>query len=170
VPAIFLTFCLLPGGEGRFTLAYLSGGLPMHVDTILQTKGGHVYTLPPTGTLADAVALLNTHNIGAIVITADGGRIAGILSERDIVRQLGKKPGSALSLRIADCMTATVVTAERLTTIDEVMERMTMRRIRHMPIAEDGVLVGIISIGDVVKLKIAEVEHEAEALREYIAS
>jgi CBS domain-containing protein len=72
-------------------------------------------------------------------------------------------------LPIADCMTKSVVTAERLTTIDDVMELMTQRRIRHMPIAEHGKLIGIISIGDVVKLKIAEVEHEAEALREYIA-
>ena len=142
----------------------------MHVDTILQTKGSAVHTLGSSGTLADAVALLNAHNIGAVVITEEGGKIVGILSERDIVRQLGKNPAGALSLSIGDCMTRSVVTAERLTTIDDVMERMTRRRIRHMPIAEDGKLVGIISIGDVVKLKIAEVEHEAEALREYISS
>ncbi|MCP8883848.1 CBS domain-containing protein [Devosia sp. XJ19-1] len=142
----------------------------MHVDTILQTKGVAVHTLSKSGTLADAVALLNAHNIGAVVIVEDKGRIVGILSERDIVRQLGKSPTGALSLSIADCMTKDVVTAERTTTIDDVMERMTRRRIRHMPIADDGVLVGIISIGDVVKLKIAEVEHEAEALREYISS
>lgn len=142
----------------------------MHVDAILKTKGVEVFTLPRTGTLADAVAMLNAHNIGAIVITEDAGRIVGILSERDIVRQLGKNPTGALSLSIADCMTRGVVTCERTTTIDDVMESMTQRRIRHMPVAEDGKLVGIISIGDVVKLKIAEVEHEAESLREYIAS
>lgn len=142
----------------------------MHVDTILQTKGSAVHTLSSTVTLADAVALLNAHNIGAVVITESNGAIAGILSERDIVRQLGRNPTGALSLPIADCMTRAVVTAERTTPIDEVMERMTRRRIRHMPVAEDGRLMGIISIGDVVKLKIAEVEHEAEALREYIAS
>jgi CBS domain-containing protein len=142
----------------------------MHVDTILQTKGTTVHTLRKTGTLADAVALLNAHNIGAVVIAEDDGKIAGILSERDIVRQLGRNPTGALALPIADCMTKSVVTAERLTTIDDVMEMMTQRRIRHMPIAEHGKLVGIISIGDVVKLKIAEVEHEAEALREYISS
>lgn len=142
----------------------------MHVDTILQSKGATVYTLSGSQTLADAVSLLNTHNIGAVVIAEGNGKIAGILSERDIVRQLGKNPAGALAMPIADCMTKSVVTAERTTTIDEVMERMTQRRIRHMPIAEGGKLVGIISIGDVVKLKIAEVEHEAEALREYIAS
>ncbi|MHA6297451.1 CBS domain-containing protein [Devosia sp. CAU 1758] len=142
----------------------------MHVDTILQTKGVAVHTLSKTGTLADAVALLNAHNIGAVVITDDKARIVGILSERDIVRQLGRNPTGALALSIGDCMTRDVVTSERTTTIDEVMERMTRRRIRHMPVAENGILVGIISIGDVVKLKIAEVEHEAEALREYISS
>lgn len=141
----------------------------MHVDAILKTKGVDVFTLPRTGTLADAVAMLNAHNIGAIVITEDAGRIVGILSERDIVRQLGRNPSGALSLSIADCMTKGVVTCERTTTIDDVMESMTQRRIRHMPVAADGKLIGIISIGDVVKLKIAEVEHEAESLREYIA-
>lgn len=142
----------------------------MYVDTILQTKGALVYTLPETGTLADAVNLLNTHNIGAIVITAAEERIVGILSERDIVRQLGRNPSGALNLTIGACMTRDVITADRMTAIADVMERMTRRRIRHMPIAENGRLIGIISIGDVVKLKIEEVEREAEALREYIAS
>lgn len=142
----------------------------MHVETILQTKGVTVHTLPETGTLADAVALLNSHNIGAVVITGPGEKIAGILSERDIVRQVGKNPSGALATSIGACMTRGVITCERLTTIDDVMQRMTRLRIRHMPVAEDGRLVGIISIGDVVKHKIQEVEHEAEALRDYIAS
>ncbi len=142
----------------------------MNVDTILQTKGTLVYTLPETATLAEAVTELNTHNIGAIVITTDKDRIVGILSERDIVRQLGKHPSAALNLSIGACMTRDVVTSDRMTPISEVMERMTRRRIRHMPIAENGRLIGIISIGDVVKLKIEEVEREAEALRDYIAS
>lgn len=142
----------------------------MNVDTILQTKGTLVYTLPEIATLAEAVTLLNTHNIGAIVITADKDRIVGILSERDIVRQLGKHPSAALGLAIGACMTRGVVTSTRMTPIADVMERMTRRRIRHMPIVENGRLIGIISIGDVVKLKIEEVEREAEALRDYIAS
>lgn len=142
----------------------------MFVETILQTKGIVVHTLPETGTLADAVTLLNTHNIGAVVITGPGDTITGILSERDIVRQLGKNPAGALSTAISACMTRGVVTCERTTTIDEVMERMTRRRIRHMPVAEGDRLIGIISIGDVVKHKIEAVEHEAEALRDYIAS
>jgi CBS domain-containing protein len=142
----------------------------MLVDTILQTKGAVVYTLPETGSLGDAVALLNNHNIGAVVITGPGGATVGILSERDIVRRLGKDPANALALRIGDCMTRGVVTCTRLTSIAEVMERMTTLRIRHMPVAEDGELIGIVSIGDVVKHKIEEAEHEAEVLREYIAS
>ncbi|WP_137152553.1 CBS domain-containing protein [Devosia sp. FKR38] len=141
----------------------------MRVDTILQTKGVLVHTLPETATLADAVALLNTHNIGAIVITDGGGTIIGILSERDIVRRLGRGEGTALSLAIADCMTRGVITCRRDTPISEVMETMTHHRIRHMPVLADDGLVGIISIGDVVKLKIAEAEDEAAALRGYIA-
>ena len=142
----------------------------MLVDTILQTKGAAVHTLPETGTLADAVTVLNANNIGAVVITGTGGAIAGILSERDIVRRLGGDAAHALALPIVDCMTRGVITCERSTPIAEVMERMTRRRIRHMPVAENGALIGIISIGDVVKHKIEEAQREAEALREYIAS
>lgn len=142
----------------------------MFVETILRSKGGTVQTLPETGTLADAVALLNAHNIGAVVITDATGAIAGILSERDIVRRLGRDADTALSLPIAACMTRSVVTCTRDTDIATVMEAMTHRRIRHMPVTADDRLVGIISIGDVVKFKIEEVEHEAAALKDYIAS
>lgn len=142
----------------------------MIVDTILQNKGTTVYTLRDSDTLADAVAMLNSHNIGAVVIVGSDDAVAGILSERDIVRQLGKDPGTALSQTIASCMTRSVVTCDRMTAIADVMERMTRRRIRHMPVVENSRLLGIVSIGDVVKLKIEEVEHEAEVLREYIAS
>ncbi|MET3924707.1 CBS domain-containing protein [Devosia sp. 2618] len=142
----------------------------MLVETILQTKGVVVHTLPETGTLGDVVAALNSHNIGAVVITDVGGDIIGILSERDIVRRLGKDPAGALSLRIGDCMTRSVVTCTRNTDLDEVMERMTRQRIRHMPVADHGHLLGIVSIGDVVKHKIEEIEREAEVLKEYIAS
>jgi CBS domain-containing protein len=142
----------------------------MLVDTILQTKGVIVHTLPETDTLADAVSLLNAHNIGAVVITDTAGAITGILSERDIIRRLGKDPAGALALPIGKVMTRGVVTCRRDTNIAEVMERMTSLRIRHMPVAETGKLVGIVSIGDVVKYKRQEAEHEAEVLREYIAS
>jgi len=142
----------------------------MLVDTILQTKGAAVHTLPESASLADAVGALNAHNIGAIVITGAGNTIAGILSERDIVRRLGQDVASTLALPVATCMTRSVVTCSRDTDIAEVMERMTSLRIRHMPVTENGVLAGIVSIGDVVKRKIEQAEHEAEALKEYIAS
>lgn len=142
----------------------------MIVDTILQLKGTAVHTLRDSDTLGDAVSMLNSHNIGAIVIVGAGERVIGILSERDIVRQLGKNPAAALAQAIGTVMTRSVVTCDRTTAISEVMERMTHRRIRHMPVVDGDRLTGIISIGDVVKLKIEEVEHEAEVLREYIAS
>lgn len=142
----------------------------MIVDTILQTKGSAVHTLRDSDTLAQAVTLLNSHNIGAVVIIGRGESVIGILSERDIVRQLGRDPAVALAQAIGTCMTRNVVTCERSTPIADVMERMTNRRIRHMPVVEGDRLTGIISIGDVVKLKIEEIEHEAEVLREYIAS
>ena len=142
----------------------------MFVDTILRGKGGTVRTLDESGTLADAVSLLNAHNIGAVVITDGKDAITGILSERDIVRRLGQGMANALALRIADCMTRSVATCTRNTEIAEVMEAMTRKRIRHMPVLDKGRMIGIVSIGDVVKYKIEEVEHEAEALKEYIAS
>ena len=142
----------------------------MIVDTILQLKGTAVHTLRDSDTLGDAVSMLNSHNIGAIVIVGAGERVIGILSERDIVRQLGKNPSAALAQAIGSVMTRSVVTCDRTTAISDVMERMTHRRIRHMPVVDGDRLTGIISIGDVVKLKIEEVEHEAEVLREYIAS
>ncbi|HLV83359.1 CBS domain-containing protein [Devosia alba] len=142
----------------------------MRVDTILQTKGAQVYTLPDTSSLADAVTQLNAHNIGAVVITGANNAVAGILSERDIVRRLGTDASTTLALPIAECMTRGVVTCERDTPIAEVMERMTRRRIRHMPVTENGALIGIISIGDVVKFKIEDAEREAAELREYISS
>lgn len=142
----------------------------MHVETILQTKGAVVHTVPDAATLAEAVAVLNHHDIGALVVTDGGGTVVGILSERDIVRRLGADPGGALEAGVAECMTRTVHTCTRTTTIAEVMEAMTRRRIRHMPVIEAEELLGIVSIGDVVKLKIEETEQEAAALRDYIAS
>lgn len=142
----------------------------MLVENILQTKGGQVFSLSVDGTLADAVEALNAHNIGAIVITGENGAVVGILSERDIVRRLGSGQAAALSLPIAECMSRGVVTCTRDTSVADVMERMTRRRIRHMPVVEGETMVGIISIGDVVKRKIEETELEASALRDYIAS
>lgn len=142
----------------------------MYVDTILQLKGTAVRTLGEASTLAEAVAVLTTHNIGALIILDAADQVSGILSERDIIRQLGNNPAAALARPVSTCMTHKLVTCSRATPIAKVMEDMTQHRVRHMPVLEDGQLAGIISIGDVVKLKIAEVEREAEDLRDYIAS
>ena len=142
----------------------------MHVETILQAKGSLVYTLPETASLADAVSLLNTHNIGALVVTGAGDEVAGILSERDIVRQLGKEAAISMVQPVSAIMTRSAVTCGRDTEIAEIMDLMTEHRVRHIPVMEGRQLVGIISIGDVVKAKIEEIEQDAEALREYIAS
>ena len=141
----------------------------MHVDNILQTKGRAVTTVTPGSTIAEAVTLLNTKKIGAVVVV-DGKRVAGILSERDVVRHLGTDWGSLANRPVSDVMTKNVISVSRFATVGDVIERMTQNRIRHMPIVENGELVGIVSIGDVVKHKIEETEQEAQALKEYIAS
>jgi len=142
----------------------------MQVENILQSKGRAVHTLPTGASIAEAVEMLNTRRIGAIVVTTADGKVAGILSERDVVRHLGKDWSSLSSRPVSEVMTKDVVTMSRRATIAEVMERMTERRIRHLPIVDNGELVGIVSIGDVVKRKIEETEQEATALKEYIAS
>ena len=141
----------------------------MQVENILQSKGRDVVTVTAGATIAEAVDLLNANRIGAVVVV-DGKRVAGILSERDVVRHLGQDWTALAGRPVSDVMTKAVVSVSRFATIDDVMERMTERRIRHMPIVDNGELVGIVSIGDVVKRKIEETEQEATALKEYIAS
>jgi CBS domain-containing protein len=141
----------------------------MQVETILQSKGRAVSTVTAAATIAEAVELLNGKKIGAGV-GVDGKRVVGILSERDVVRHLGSDWGALTKRPVSDVMTKNVVTVSRFATVADVMERMTEKRIRHMPIVENGELVGIVSIGDVVKRKIEETEQEATALKEYIAS
>jgi CBS domain-containing protein len=143
--------------------------MTMQVENILQSKGRAVTTVTAGSTIAQAVELLNTKKIGAVVVV-DGKRVVGILSERDVVRHLGTDWASLANRPVSDVMTKNVVSVSRFATIADVMERMTDKRIRHMPIVENGELVGIVSIGDVVKRKIEETEQEATALKEYIAS
>jgi CBS domain-containing protein len=141
----------------------------MQVDNILQSKGRAVHTVTARTPVSEAVEMLNSKRIGAVVVT-DGKKVAGILSERDVVRHLGTD-WNALSKRpVSDIMTKNVITASLGASVTDLMERMTEHRIRHMPIVESGDLVGIVSIGDVVKRKIEETEQEAIALKEYIAS
>ncbi len=142
----------------------------MQVENILQSKGMTVHTVLAHAPISDAIRMLNEYRIGAVVVVADNGSVAGILSERDIVRNLDGDPAGLLKRSVREVMTTTVITCDRRTDISQLMERMTTHRIRHIPIVEDGQLVGIVSIGDVVKRKIEEAEQEALALREYIAS
>jgi CBS domain-containing protein len=140
----------------------------MIVSHILGQKGPEVATVSSDASVADAVAELRAHGIGALVVSDDGSTIAGILSERDVVRALAAQGAALLEARVADVMTATVLTCGAETTINELMALMTERRIRHVPVVADGALVGIVSIGDVVKSRVHELETDAEQLAGYI--
>jgi CBS domain-containing protein len=140
----------------------------MNVKTILSLKGSHVTTIEPTATLEAAVAILAKHRIGALVVLGADQRLIGILSERDIVRALAELGASALTTPLAQVMTRKVVTCGEDETIAGLMERMTTGKFRHVPVLEQDRLVGIVSIGDVVKHRLSEIEHESAALRDYI--
>ncbi len=142
----------------------------MTVKTILSEKGRTVITERPSAKLIDVCQTLAKHKIGAVVLVEDGDRIAGILSERDVVRALSQEGSAALDRPAATYMSAKVVTAHEEDTIDEVMGRMSQGRFRHMPITRNGKLIGVVSIGDVVKRKIEHAEREANEIRNYIAT
>ena len=144
----------------------------MKVSDILAAKGGQagdgVVGIEPTASLEAAAKLLSKHRIGAVVIRGAGGRLAGILSERDIVRAMAEGGAEALKRSVAQVMTREVVTCAEHDTCAEIMERMTAHRFRHLPVLRDNTLVGLISIGDVVKQRVDEIERDAEAMRDYI--
>lgn len=142
----------------------------MTVKAILSRKGRDVVTIAPTANLSEAVRLLAGKRIGAVVVTGADDRVAGILSERDIVRALGERGADALSDNVAAVMTRKVTTCTEDDTIAAIMERMTTGKFRHLPVVEQGRLSGVISIGDVVKSRVEEIERESDALREYIAT
>lgn len=142
----------------------------MTVATILQAKGRDVVTAISTTSLADITNVLATRKIGAIVVCRDGGDIAGIISERDIVRAIGSKGMDVLNDAVSQHMTPDVKTCTSDCTIDQCMSMMTTGRFRHLPIVEDGKLVGLVSIGDIVKERIVMAEREAEEMRSYISS
>lgn len=140
----------------------------MNVKAILAAKGGDIVSIEPTADLSAAAKLLSTHRIGAIVIRGAGGRLAGILSERDIVRAVSDHGADALSVPVGQIMTRNVTTCGEIDSIADIMERMTAGKFRHMPVLRDGQLIGVVSIGDVVKQRVEEIEQDAEALRGYI--
>jgi CBS domain-containing protein len=140
----------------------------MIVKNILLGKGGNVVTIEPTADLAAAVKLLAERRIGAVVILGADHRIVGVLSERDIVRALAERGPTALHEPVGQVMTRNVKTCSEDDTIGSLMGHMTTGKFRHMPVVEQGKLVGIVSIGDVVKNRVEEIEREAAALRDYI--
>jgi len=142
----------------------------MTVKSILEEKGHDVLTLGPNDKLSEAVRVLAEHRVGALVITNGDRKIVGILSERDIVRSLAKFGASTLDHTIRDVMTPKVNICNENHTINDVMEIMTRGRFRHLPVEKNGLLDGIVSIGDVVKRRIENVEREAEEIRNYIAT
>jgi len=140
----------------------------MNVASILRQKGRAVTTASPTTTLLEVADKLAAKRIGAIVIIGPKGRVAGIISERDIIRALSAQGLDCLQRPVSESMTREVITCQENDTLDELMAMMTERRFRHLPVITDDSLVGIISIGDVVKHHVAEVTMEATAMREYI--
>lgn len=142
----------------------------MTVASILATKGRDVTTITAAKTIAEAIDILAKRRIGALVVVENGDRIVGIVSERDVVRAVATRGADALAESLSGIMTRNVSTCSDGETIDSVMSQMTRGRFRHLPVAEGGRLTGIVSIGDVVKARIEQVEREAEDLRAYITT
>ena len=140
----------------------------MTVSIILADKGREVVTIEPNASLGDAVELLAANRIGAALILGADRRVAGIISERDIVRALAERGAAALGEPVSQTMTRKVETCNERETIGSIMERMTVGKFRHMPVVDQGRLVGLVSIGDVVKYRLHEMERESAAMRDYI--
>lgn len=142
----------------------------MNVASILKAKGRAVSTVRPNATLLDVTKKLGPKKIGAVVVVGENGKVVGIISERDIIRAISERGPAALSLMVSEVMTRDVISCQETSEIDELMGMMTKGRFRHLPVIEDGALVGIVSIGDVVSHHIAEVEMEVSAMRNYLAT
>ncbi len=142
----------------------------MLIRHVIRDKGDAVHTLSEAATLEQAAKELHLRKVGALVIVDEAGRVSGLLSERDIVREVARRGAACLGDRVASAMTRALVTATPAQSIDDGLALMTDRRFRHLPVLEDGRLVGIVSIGDLVKHRIAEVEAQASAMQAYIAA
>ncbi|EJW10316.1 Inosine-5'-monophosphate dehydrogenase [Rhodovulum sp. PH10] len=140
----------------------------MTVKTILDRKGSDVATIDPATSVATATKTLGERGIGALVVTGTESRVIGIVSERDIVRALGTRGGEVLETPVSEIMTRKVATCTQHDTIDELMQQMTEGKFRHVPVVEHDRLIGIVSIGDVVKSRLEQMEQESDALRDYI--
>ena len=142
----------------------------MNVAHLLATKGRDVATINQERSVRDAVAMLKQRGIGALVVVGGTGPLTGILSERDVVRAFAREGADALDLRVAALMSTSVTTCEEATSVNELMTTMTEKRIRHVPVVQGGLLVGIVSIGDVVKARVTELENEKRDLLEYVSA
>ncbi len=142
----------------------------MDVAAILREKGTSVITSDPDATIAQIVGILSRERVGVVVICKKDGALAGIVSERDIVRGLAERGQTVMNTAVTDLMTTSVTTCSPGDTVSSIMATMTARRIRHLPVIESGKLCGIISIGDAVKHRLDEIESEADALRQYVTS
>jgi len=140
------------------------------VSTLLSMKGRDVVTVQPSDTVAAAAKILGENRFGVVVVSTDGVTISGIVSERDIVRELGVLGADLLNKPVSDIMTRTVRTCNEGDTVEGLMEVMTEHRIRHLPVTDDGKLAGLISIGDIVKVRVRQLEHEADQLERYISN
>lgn len=142
----------------------------MLIAHVLRDKGAAIFTLSGEATLQEAARELNERRVGALIVQAASGEVIGVLSERDIVREVARRGASCLENRVGDIMSRNVVTAHPQETVDDCLARMTDRRFRHLPVLEDGRLVGVVSIGDLVKMRIAEADSAVESLQAYIAT
>lgn len=142
--------------------------MAVHISMILERKGRDVATIRPDAMFLAASDALSKHNIGALVVSSDGRTVEGIVSERDLVRELARLGTGAVKRTVADIMSTDITTCTSDATVDELMATMTQHRIRHVPIVDDGVLSGIVSIGDVVKTRLDELEVEKDSLAQYV--
>ena len=142
----------------------------MNVAHLLATKGREVATINQERSVRDAVAMLKERGIGALVVVGGTGPLTGILSERDVVRAFAREGADALDLRVASLMSSEVTTCDESTSVNELMTLMTDKRIRHVPVVQGGLLVGLVSIGDVVKARVNELELEKRDLLDYVTA
>ncbi len=140
----------------------------MRITSLLRDKGTFVATVRPDATVREVVALLAEHGVGALVVSADGVRVEGIVSERDVVRRLHQRGAALLDDPVAAIMTGEVRTCAPGDDVESLMATMTEHRVRHVPVLVDGALAGIVSIGDVVKARLGELERERQALVDYV--
>lgn len=140
----------------------------VHISVILDRKGNNVVTIRPDAMLLAAAEAMSANNIGALVVSSDGRSVEGVISERDLVRDLARRGTGAVKRTVADLMSTDITTCTPDATVEELMSTMTANRIRHVPIVADGVLAGIVSIGDVVKIRLDELEVERQSLEQYV--